>query len=173
MFIDLDADRLLLKCISYDDAEFLYKEFSNEDVNRYLYGTEPCTSVNEAKQWIDFYLEQVPRNQHRWIIVLKSTGESIGTCGFHCWNKETGEVEIGYDLFPTYWRQGYATEALEQIIEYAKIIMYVKKIYAHISIDNIPSIKTILKQGFVKTEESYYEEFHGKKYLHDVYEKLL
>ena len=87
MFIDLNTDRLFLKCISYDDADFFYKEFSNDDVNRYLYDAEPCTSVNEAKQWIDFYLEVEPRNQHRWIIVLSDTGESIGTCGFHCWNK--------------------------------------------------------------------------------------
>ena len=95
------------------------------------------------------------------------------TCGFHCWNKETGEVEIGYDLYPTYWKQSYTTEALEKIIDFAEDIMKVNKIYAHISVDNIPSIKTAMKQGFVKTEESYYEEFHGKKYLHDVYERLL
>lgn len=50
MFIDLDTERLLLKCISYDDAEFFYKEFSNDDVNKYLYDAEPCTSVDEAKR---------------------------------------------------------------------------------------------------------------------------
>lgn len=33
MFTDLYAERLFLKSISYDDAEFFYKEFSNDDVN--------------------------------------------------------------------------------------------------------------------------------------------
>lgn len=172
MFIDLITERLLLKCISYDDADFFYKEFSNDEVNRYLYDADPCASKEEAKEWIDFYLEPEPRKQQRWIMVLKDTGESIGTCGFHCWNEETGEVEIGYDLYPTYWRQGYTTEALTKIIEFAKEIMCVKKIYAHISVDNIPSIKTALKQGFVKTDDNYFEEFHGEKYLHDVYSLL-
>ena len=41
MFIDLNTERLFLKCISYDDADLFYKEFSNDDVNRYLYDAEP------------------------------------------------------------------------------------------------------------------------------------
>ena len=102
MFRDINTTRLLLKCISYDDAGFFYREFSNEDVNRYLFDADPCSSEEEAKEWIDFYMEPEPRNQQRWIIVMKDTGEGIGTCGFHCWNRENGEVEIGYDLSPLY-----------------------------------------------------------------------
>ena len=131
MFRDLSTPILLLKCISYDDACFFYREFSNEDVNRYLFDADPCSSEEEAQEWIGFDMEPEPRNQQRWIIVRKETGESIGTCGFHCWNRETGEVEIGYDLYPSYWRQGYMTEALTQIIDFAKAEMRVKKVNAH------------------------------------------
>ena len=102
-------------------------------------------------------------------MVLADSGESIGSCGFHCWNKETGEIEIGYDVYPTYWRQGYMTEALTKIVAFAKENMGVKTICAHISVDNVPSIQTALKQGFQRSGESYFEEFHGEKYLHDVY----
>ncbi len=170
MFMDLETQRLILKNISYDDADFFYREFSNDDVNRYLFDAEPCSSVDEAREWIDFYVEPEPRNQQRWILILKDTDENIGTCGFHCWNKETGEIEIGYDLYPTYWKQGYMTEAMTKIIEYAKEEMKVSKIYAHISVDNLPSIRAVLKQGFIKTDNHYFEEFHGEKYLHDIYQ---
>ena len=47
--------------------------------------------------------------------------------------------------------------------------MKVKRIFAHISVDNIASIRMSQKMGFVKTGEQYYEEFHGEKYLHDIY----
>jgi RimJ/RimL family protein N-acetyltransferase len=47
--------------------------------------------------------------------------------------------------------------------------MKVKKIFAHISADNIASVRISEKMGFVKTGEHYYEEFHGEKYLHDIY----
>lgn len=79
MFRDINTPRLLLKCISYDDAGFFYREFSNEDENRHLFDADPCSSEEEAKEWIDFYMEPEPRNQQRWIIVMKDTGESIGT----------------------------------------------------------------------------------------------
>lgn len=65
MFIDLETQRQILKSISYDDAEFFYQEFSDDDVNRYLFDVEPCSSSEEAKEWIEFYLEPEPRNQHR------------------------------------------------------------------------------------------------------------
>jgi len=169
MFIDLETERLFLKCIGYDDVDFFYKQFSTDEVNRYLYDVEPFDSVEEAKKWIGFYLENEPRNRHRWIMVLKENGEKIGTCGFHCWNRETGEIEMGYDLQPSYWRKGYTTEALTAIMKFAAEEMKVKRIFAHISVDNIASIRTSEKMGFLKTGEQYYEELNGEKYLHDIY----
>lgn len=169
MFRDLETKRLYLKSISHDDAAFFFREFSNDEVNRYLYDAEPCASEDEAEEWISFYLEDEPRNQHRWILVLKETGEKIGTCGFHCWNRETGEAEVGYDLQPRYWRKGYMTEALREIVGFAAEEMGIESLYAHISIDNTASRKTAEKLGFFRTGKQYFEEFHGKKYLHDIY----
>ncbi len=51
--------------------------------------------------------------------------------------------------------------------------MRLSKVYAHISADNTASVRTAEKQGFVRTGDSYYEEFHGEKYLHDIYVKVL
>jgi ribosomal-protein-alanine N-acetyltransferase len=169
MFVDLETDRLILKCVGNDDVDFFYKQFSTGEVNQYLYDAEPCSSVKQAQEWIDLYLESEPRNQHRWIMVLKENGEKIGTCGYHCWKRESCEIEMGYDLQPSYWRKGYMSEALTAIIKFAAEEMKVKKIYAHISVDNIASIKIAEKMGFVKTGEQYYEVFRGEKYLHDVY----
>lgn len=169
MFRDLETERLRLKCIDYDDTAFFFRQFSNDEVNRYLYDAEPCASEDEAEKWISLFLEDEPRNQHRWVLVLKENGEKIGTCGFHRWNRETGEAEMGYDLQPLYWRKGYMTEALNEIVDFAFTEMNVKSIYAHISVDNTASQKTAEKLGFVKTGEQYFEEFHGEKYLHDIY----
>lgn len=169
MFIDLETDRLKLNSIGYDDMEFLCIQFSNDEVNRYLFDAEPISIDEQAREIIEFYLEPEPRNQHRWILILKETGEKIGTCGFHRWNRETGEVEVGYDLQPAYFRKGYMTEALTEIIRFAKGKMSVKKIYAHIYPENIAFVKTAEKMGFVRTGEQYYEEFRGEKYLHDIY----
>ena len=169
MFIDIETERLYLKSIGQEDVEFFYKQFSTDEVNQYLYDSEPCSSMEQAQEWVNFYMQSEPRNHHRWIMVLKENGEKIGTCGFHCWNREKGEIEMGYDLQPAYWRKGYTSEALTAIIRFAAEEMKVKKIFAHISVDNIASARISEKLGFVKTGEQYYEEFRGEKYLNDIY----
>lgn len=169
MFIDLETQRLHLKSIDYDDSEFMYKEFSTQAVNTFLFDAEPISSPDEANEWIDLFTQEEPRDQHRWIIIMKDTKEKIGTCGFHCWNRCDGSVEIGYDLQPAFWRKGYASEALHEIINFAKNVMKVNTIIAHIAENNVASINTALKMGFYKTNDTYFEKFHGKKYLHYVY----
>lgn len=169
MFINLETERLLLRGIGKDDSEFILKQFSTQEVNRYLYDAEPISSLEEAMEIIDFYIESEPRDQHRWIIILKDSNEKIGTCGFHCWNHENGEVELGYDLQPAYWKQGYMREALTEILDFAKENMHIEKVYAHIYPENLASVRIAEKMGFKRTGEQYYEVFRGEKYLHDIY----
>ncbi len=169
IFTNLETERLILKVIDMDDAEFMYKQFSNDDVNRYLFDEEPFTSIDEAKDLIHFYTDEKIRNQNRWIIIKKDTKEKMGTCGFHCWNKETGECELGYDMYPTYWKHGYMTEALKEIIKFAKEVMQVKRLETHIAVENTDSINTSVRQGFVDSKKTYMEVFRGKEYLHYIY----
>lgn len=165
----LKTERLELKCIGYDDEDFIYKQFSTDEVNRYLFDAEPMASREEAREIIDFYLEPEPRGQHRWIIILKENNEKIGTCGFHCWNRETGEMEIGYDLQPVYWQKGYMSEALIAALEFMKEELGARKLYAHIYPENSASVRIAEKMGFARTGKQYYEEFRGEKFLHDIY----
>lgn len=169
MYTNLETERLVLKCIGYDDVDFILKQFSTEEVNRYLYDAEPLNSKEEAEEIIDFYLEPKPKDQHRWILILKENNVKIGTCGFHCWNRASGEVELGYDLQPEYWRQGYMSEALAEIMNFAKEKMQIKKVYAHIYPKNLASVGIAEKMGFERTGEQYYEIFRGEKYLHDIF----
>jgi len=173
MFADLETPHLRLKCIGMEDADFFYKQFSTAEVNRYLYDAEPCSSVDEAKEWIEFYLQPEPRGHHRWILVRKDNGEKIGTCGFHCLDREAGSVETGYDLQPAYWRQDYMTEAMTAALAFARDVMEVQTVLAHISVDNLASARTAEKLGFVRTGEQYDECFRGEKYPHDIYRMIL
>lgn len=169
IFRELETDRLVLKNIGYEDIPFIHKEFSTDGVNQYLYDAEPVGSDEEAKSLIDFFVEPEPRNQHRWILVLKDTGEKIGTCGFHHWNTSTHEVEVGYDLQPDYWRNGYMSEALAAILAFSKNEMQAKKVHACIYPDNVASVQIAEKFGFMRSGAQQVFVFRGEKYLHDTY----
>jgi ribosomal-protein-alanine N-acetyltransferase len=171
-FKELQTDRLLLKNISSDDRDFIFTVFSNDDVNRYLYDAEPLTDISGADDIINFYLEPEPRNQHRWIIIRKADNAKMGTCGFHCWDKNNAKTEIGYDLLKEYWGNGYMQEAIGETINFAERVMSIKQIDANIFVDNIKSIKLLEKFGFIFTGIKNYT-FRGMEYPHKVYTKCI
>ncbi|SCY22150.1 GNAT family N-acetyltransferase [Alkaliphilus peptidifermentans] len=165
---NIETDRLLLKNIDSGDSEFIFSQFSDVDINKYLFDAEPLTDISEADGVIEFYLKPEPRPQHRWIVIRKADGVKMGTCGFHCWSIEDSKVEIGYDLKKEFWGNGYMYEALKGIIEFAEYSMELKEINACIYTENHKSISLAEKLGFVLTG-SKYEIFRGEKYLHSIY----
>ena len=169
MFSKLQTYRLELKLISFEDREFIFSQFSNEVVNRYLFDAEPLVDLFGADDIIDFYINSMPVIQCRWILVLKSNNEKIGTCGFHCWDIRNDTVEIGYDLNPDYWHQGYMQEALAEIITYAFSSMQVKQIDACIYTGNERSISLVEKLGFIFQGQMRDEIFRGDIYPHKIY----
>lgn len=168
-FYELETERLLLKNISYEDREFIFNQFSNESINRYLFDAEPLKSLEEADEIIYFYLQPEPRLQHRWILVLKSNGAKIGTCGFHCWDETSKCVDIGYDLQEAYWGQGLMSEAIRAMIDFAKSKMKVSQIHAHIYVDNVKSINLAERFGFTFNGQTEICLFRNKEYLHHIY----
>lgn len=167
-FRELETERLFLKNISTDDREFVFSEFSDDAVNRYLFDMEPLTDIGEADGIIEFYIRPEPRSHHRWIIIRKSDGTRMGTCGFHAWDREKHRTEVGYDLKEEFWGKGYMSEALEKILKFAADDMKAETVEAHIYPENANSVRLAEKFGFVLTG-SYYEIFRGEKYPHGIY----
>jgi RimJ/RimL family protein N-acetyltransferase len=168
MFTNIETNRLLLKCIDPSDRDFIFEEFQNDFINRYLYDEEPMTDISQADQLIDFYTMVEPRRQNRWILIDKATNTKLGTCGFHLWNPENKEVEIGFELMEQYNGKGYMLEATEAIIEFARNKMDVKRIIAVVYIENENCIKLLERLGFMKGGEEE-TEFRGQLYPHKVY----
>lgn len=169
MFVNIETPRLLLKCVEQSDREFIFEEFQNEFVNKYLYDEEPMTDMEQADNLIEFFCLNEPRNQNRWVLINKAENIKMGTCGFHFWDREKNKVEIGFELMKPYNGKGYMTEAVEATIEFARINMKVNKIIAVVSIDNRQCKRLLEKFGFIIVNQ---EEcmFRGSIYLHDIYE---
>ena len=169
MFNELETERLYLKNIAIEDKEFIFQQFSDDDINRYLYDAEPMSDIAEAQELIEFYTCPEPRMQHRWILVRKSDGEKLGTCGFHCWNPQGQKIETGYDLRKEYWSNGYMSEAMKAIIDFAEKCLGVSYIDAHIFTKNEKSIALVKKMGFDFYGETENYSFHGVEYVHYVF----
>lgn len=54
-----------------------------------------------------------------YLFVLRDAPILIGNGGFVSEPDETGTVEIGYEIAPTHWNRGYATEAAAALVRLA------------------------------------------------------
>lgn len=170
---NIGTQRLVLKGLEASDDEFIFRQFSDEYVCRYLYDAEPFTDIDEARQLIGHFGSDRNPTVNRWVIVDKVTGQKLGTCGFHCWDKENNCIEVGYDLREEHGRKGIMTEALTAIIDMAFSGKGINRIQAFTSLDNVASCRLLEKLGF--TNEGIIREkhlFRGRYYDHYCYSLL-
>lgn len=118
-FTELDTKRLHLAEIDHQHKERIYSILSRREVMEY-YGMDAFTDLDQAGTLIDSFREGLVSGKAiRWGIVLKESGELIGTIGIHNWNKRAKKAEIGYELHPDYWGKGLAKEAVEALLSHA------------------------------------------------------
>ncbi|GAB6497933.1 MULTISPECIES: GNAT family N-acetyltransferase [Bacillus] len=150
MFPILKTERLILRELTEEDAPGILQCFSNTDVLRY-YGQKPLQDIDQVKQIIhNFKLSYNARSGIKWGIELKDKKELIGTIGFHDWSSEHKRANISYAFLPEHWGQGYATEAVSEVISYGFHTIHLKRIGAIVFLENEASNKVLLKLGFEK-----------------------
>ncbi|MCJ7695679.1 MAG: GNAT family N-acetyltransferase [Anaerolineaceae bacterium] len=147
-FPTLETERLILQQMTLEDTDFVFQHFSDSAVFQYLMDEPPVTEYAQAQEIIQFYLEPEGKTHNRWLMVRKSDQQSIGTCGFHKWDKRYFRAEIGYDLSPSFWRQGYMKEALRAVISNGFEQMRLNRIEALVYVENDRSIQLLQRLGF-------------------------
>lgn len=81
-------------------------------------------------------------------IILRTSGQVIGGCGFTAPPDAAGAVEIGYGLAPSQRGKGIATEALNGLVDEAWKDARVKVVFARTDQDNEPSQGVLRRAGF-------------------------
>lgn len=147
-FPTLETERLVLRQLTMQDADFIFSHFSNPAVTQYLMDEPPLTDIAEAQEIIAFYLEPETKTQNRWGIVRKANQRLVGTIGFHKWAKTCFRAEIGYDLSPDCWGQGYMSEAMQVVLRNGFERMGLNRIDAMVYVGNPRSTHLLQKFGF-------------------------
>ncbi|WP_028545308.1 GNAT family N-acetyltransferase [Paenibacillus taiwanensis] len=147
LFPELQTDRLWLRALRADDAEDLFRYFSQDQVTEF-YDLDSFTNCEQARELILSWGNRFEQQEGiRWGITLKGDDRVIGTCGYHNWSKEHFKAEVGYELHPDYWRQGIMSEAVHAIIQYGFEQLELHRIEAFIDPMNEASRKLLTKVG--------------------------
>ena len=143
----LETERLLLRQLSIDDAEFML-ELLNEPSFIQNIGDRGVRTLDDASS----YIRNGPVASYTlngfglYLVVLKKTNESIGICGLI---KRDGldDVDIGYAFLPKFWSKGYAVESALAVKAYAKDARGLHRIAAITDPANEASIHVLEKIG--------------------------
>ncbi|MBY0131108.1 GNAT family N-acetyltransferase [Bacillus cereus] len=80
-----------------------------------------------------------------WYVLRKEDDSVLGDIGFKGKPNENQTVEIGYGFIEKYWNQGYATEAVKELIDWAFKTGEVETIIAGTLLDNYSSMRVLEK----------------------------
>ncbi len=135
---------------------------SNPLYLRYYEWTERTPeSVREFTQMFLDQQQEVPRRKFQLAITLKTSGELIGNCGIRMRSVDAHEADIGYELDPRHWGQGYATEAARAMMVFGFTHFHLHRIWSWCIADNVGSAHVLEKLGMRQEgrlrENEYYK----------------
>ncbi|WP_077356290.1 GNAT family N-acetyltransferase [Virgibacillus halodenitrificans] len=149
-FPKLNTMRLQLVEITKKHTENYYAILSMDEVTKY-YGMDPLKNKSDALGMIRSFHQNYESNRGiRWGIIISDTQEFAGTVGLNNLSLWSKKAEIGYELHPNHWNQGYITEAVEGVLNYAFDELQLFRMGAVTYPQNTASITVLEKLGFQK-----------------------
>ena len=101
--------------------------------------------------------------QVRLIIELED-GTPIGLADLMNFDPRNLRAEVGIIIAKHYRRRGYASKALEKMVDYARQVIHLHQLYAFIALFNEASLALFAKQGFVSSEQLADWLYDGQSY---------
>jgi RimJ/RimL family protein N-acetyltransferase len=139
----IHTNKLVLRAFSSADAQDLYEYLSYERVYRFEPGAP--IDLNRAQKMAD----ELCASPNFWAVELESQRKLIGQLYFQQIKPLHLQTwELGYILSPAYQRQGYASEAVGALLNYAFSTVNIHRVVAHCNPQNLASWKLLEKLGF-------------------------
>ncbi len=151
------TERLGLSVWDKSDTEVAISLWSHPDVMRLLSATGTYTPEQIAERLTREIQNQALYGVQYWKLYNLETSEFIGCCGLKPYHEETDIYELGFQLLPSFWNKGYASEAARFSLTYALEILKAKNIFAGHHPQNESSAKLLAKLGFKAFTTEFYE----------------
>ena len=139
----LSTERLLLRALCEQDRAVVQDYWSDE---RFLACYPPDRlSPEHCDETMDEALAMSPDRGHNWAITVD--GNTIGRIRLEL-SKRNSTGDIGYELHPDYWGNGYATEVLKEVVRHSFEELKLHRLCAWAYEPNKASQRVLEKAGF-------------------------
>lgn len=144
----LETTRLLLRKVTPETYQEVFARYTTAEAMAF-FGCASAEELQREKQKLEGGLSTYRISMLVFHLVEKSSGRTIGKCGYHTWYKEHARAEIGYGLLcDSDKNKGFMKEAFMPVLQYGFHDMQLNRVEALISPANEPSQRLVLAHGF-------------------------
>jgi len=94
--------------------------------------------LDNQKEEVEYYT---------FAVVQNSNDKFVGLIALMLGSKKYNSAEVWFKLHPDIWGKGYATEALNKLLDFGFYTLKLHRIEAGCAVDNIASVKVLEKVG--------------------------
>lgn len=135
----LETERLVLRGLKIEDADDMYEYASISKTAEYLTWEKHPHRAYTVELIRYLQKEYLQSRYYDFAVVLKSNDKMIGTAGFTSYDEKNSVAEAGYVINPLYQNNGYATEALSAILNFAFCELGINRVEARYIKENTAS----------------------------------
>ncbi|WP_440122097.1 GNAT family N-acetyltransferase [Tenacibaculum sp. Ill] len=144
----LTGTYIKLRALEPEDLGFLFQIENNESFWEVSHTQAPFSKFLLKQYLENAHLDIFEAKQLRLVIEDKVTGKSIGMIDLFDFNPQHKRAGIGILIHPDFQQKGFASEALQLLINYCFTHLHLHQLYANITNDNTNSLHLFEKQNF-------------------------
>jgi RimJ/RimL family protein N-acetyltransferase len=137
--------RLHLRKPRLDDAPMIFAAYAQDpEVTRYL-TFRPHRGMKEANEAVERFLESWRAGKsYCWLIFSRDDEKLLGAISA----RNDQGINLGYLLARPFWGQGFMSEALNVVVDWAFTIPSIFRVWAVCDLDNVASARLLERNGF-------------------------
>lgn len=168
----LQGKRISLRPIEIEDLEAIYR-WENDSEN--------WNHSNHLNPFSRFFLEQyilhsennIYTDKQLRLMIETAGGEAVGLIDLFDFDPHHRRAAVGILIDPMQQRRGYASEALDLVIAYARDILSIKQLHCGIGEENKHSMRLFQNHGFELTGTRRAWRLDGGRYKDEHFLQLL
>ncbi|MDZ7934880.1 MAG: GNAT family N-acetyltransferase [Emticicia sp.] len=156
----LETERLILRPLTYEQL-VKYSNLDNSLEEELNLDKSPRSISPELREALDYGIIPNVADEKQnylfttlWTLIAKENNKMIGDLCFMGEPNIDGEIEIGYGTYFEFRRKGYMTEAVGEILKWAKTQPKVLKVLANTEKNNLSSQRVLKDNSFSQVNEA-------------------
>ncbi len=147
--IIISTNRLTLKSVTPELIRTLFNTLGKSEIQLFFDTDE--AGFQQLKSMYEQGMETHRISLFYFLLMDPSQSRVLGECGFHTWNRTHRRAELFYALrSDSDKRKGYMSEVLPVVLTHGFNELGMHRIAGLAAADNIPSIRLLERNGFVK-----------------------